>query len=264
MEFKIRTGIAAHLWNAKLKEDLTLAFQAQQLDANLQPFPADQLYSLLESGDLDVVAHPLHLVPLTPPEGIAYAALLTREEPLSTLLVHPDAQASGLFHLKEHAKVHAPHPAFATQLLDFRPDLVLVSRKEDADAFVLDPFETKFASDAGANMISVPLNPREVCPPPGSGAIVLQTCADDLPLRKALKSIHQPETAMLTNVERKVLRLLGGNLQEALGVFCERDLLGYYQVWVCHAPAEGNPLKRERLSSSTSFELAELAVAQIK
>lgn len=265
LESRIRIGIDEQLWSAAWLEALILPLKGQLPNVEIHSSAFDQLHPSLLRGDLDAVAHPLHLCPVVPPDGIAYSALLPREEPVSTLLIRPGAhQATALFQLKDNAKVYAPHPTFSAQLLDFRPDLELTPRKEHADAIVLGPFEAKYPSDPILQLISVPLNPREVCPPPGSGAIVFQTCADDLPMRRSLKPLHHPETSALTNVERKVLRILGGNLREPLGVFCERDRMGNYQVWVCHAPDSGQTLIRERLASSTVFELAERVAARIK
>ena len=49
-----------------------------------------------------------------------------------------------------------------------------------------------------------------------------------------------------------------------LGVYCEQDTMGNYHVWAAKADTWDSPLKRVRLSSSTSYELAEQVLAALK
>ncbi|MBK7409200.1 MAG: hypothetical protein IPL49_06645 [Saprospirales bacterium] len=270
MEHIIRIGIPENCWNITLESDLIQALKDQSRLPEFQVFGAGQLHPMLRRGDLDLVAFPLHLTPVAPPAGIAHAALLAREEPVSTLLIHPGAQDTTLFQLKTGARVQVTHPGQEVQLNGFRPDLQVVLsgegnpesrvealREGRVDALVFDPFESRYFQAFLEDIVQVSLNPREFCPPPGAGAIVLQTSADDLSLRRLLKTLHHLEDAARTNVERKLLRLFGGDLQLPLGAFCEQDTMGNYHLWASFAAGAGQSVRRERLSSSTAFELAE-------
>ncbi|MEZ4953759.1 MAG: hypothetical protein R2825_09295 [Saprospiraceae bacterium] len=43
--------------------------------------------------------------------------------------------------------------------------------------------------------------------------------------------MHLPETAAVSNIERKILKLMGGELNKPLGVYCEQDANNHYHVW---------------------------------
>ena len=271
LEPKIRIGIPENFWSTSLEDKLLHTFEAHSLVPDCRAQDASQLHPKLRRGELDIVMYPLHLTPVAPPEGIVHAALLARKEPVSTLLIHPEAQeGAALFQVRSGGKVLVTHPSQKAQLHSFRPDLQVVLSTEEhpeirlaalregrVDALVLNPFESSYFRASIEDEIVVELNPREFCPSPGAGAIVLQTCADDLPLRRILKAIHHSEDAARTNVERKLLRLFGGDLHSTLGAFCEQDTMGNYQLWASFAPDADQPVRRERLSSSTTFELAE-------
>ena len=66
----------------------------------------------------------------------------------------------------------------------------------------------------------------------------------------------------MTNVERKVLQLMDGGCQLPLGVHCERDAAGHYHAFA--ACEIGGVVRRARLSSSTSYGVAEQLVAALK
>jgi hydroxymethylbilane synthase len=207
--------------------------------------PEAQLNDALLTGELDCAARPLHRLPANTVEGIVNAALIDRKTDANRLFAHPDDDAPNLLQLKKDARVYAFHPVLRAQLLEFRPDFQFMDEKID-----------------GAQAIA--LNPREFCPPAGFGAIALQACADDLPMRRLLQTVHRSDWSALTNVERKLLRLLGGDPQLPFGAFCERDPMGHYHLWAAYAKTEGEPVVRIRLSSSTTFELAEQAFANIQ
>jgi hydroxymethylbilane synthase len=106
------------------------------------------------------------------------------------------------------------------------------------------------------------LNPREFVPRPAQGVLAWQTHRDDLPARRILKPLHHPDVTACTNVERRVLQLLGDAGQPSLGVFVERDATGNF-----HAFAAGEiagAFRRVRLSQSTNFELAERLVERLR
>ena len=270
MERLIRIGIPAGIWSGALENQLAQTFQPPVWQLETFCFPADLLQPALLRGDLDCLAQPLHLTPVTPPAGIVHAAIIERLDPAWHLLIQPDAIAKGLFRLAIGARVWANHLGAGVQLLDFRPDLRLLTLKEPsarwetalqqgiADALILPgPATALFEPE----IVRMPLNPREICPVPGQGAILLQTCADDLPGRRLLQGLHRPGLSALTNVERNLLRLMGGDLRLPLGAFCERDPMGNFHLWAAFAPEMGKALRRTRLSSSTSFELAAQACA---
>ncbi|MCF8247354.1 MAG: hypothetical protein K9J37_20070 [Saprospiraceae bacterium] len=106
---------------------------------------------------------------------------------------------------------------------------------------------------------------KNLCPlhlhwPPRLQYLAYLCCTDDLETRRLIQQqLHEPNTSAVTNVERKVQKLIGDELP--LGVFCERDSSGNYHVWAALADAWDQPVRRFRLSQSTNLGLAEKVVA---
>ncbi|HNG90689.1 MAG TPA: hydroxymethylbilane synthase, partial [Saprospiraceae bacterium] len=179
-----------------------------------------------------------------------------------------------IFRLKTGATVGSSAARRKAQLADYRPDLVLkdirgnvptrLQRLRDGD------FDAIFLAAAGLNRLGVDLSglerielhPREFVPAPAQGVLAWQTHRDDTPTRLLLRRLHHPEVSAVTNVERRVLQLLDGGCQLPLGVYCERDAAGHFHA---HAACMiGTEMRRVRVSSSTSFDLAETVVQRLK
>ncbi len=276
LEKILQIGLPENAWTAFLQGETEKALQAISLPASFLPMPAAQLHPALRRGDLDAVANVLHLLPAFPDDDIANAAIISRQEPLSLLLIHPEAQAQKAFRLAHEARMATPHLWQEVQMRDFRPDIQWINRDGDLgkqihdlqsrhlDALMLTAPEAEQVKEAFPEVLSLPINPRECCPAPGLGAVVIQCSAADKTLRKQLQFVHNREIAELTNAERKLLRLLGGDPALSLGAFCERDHMGNVHLWAAWSPGTGQPLIRLRHSSSTTFEIAEqlLSMAQ--
>lgn len=110
---------------------------------------------------------------------------------------------------------------------------------------------------------TIRLNPKEFVPAPAQGVLAWQTKADNKPVRKILRKIHDGEVLKCTNVERKVLRLLDGGCHLPLGVYCEQDQMGYFHAWGILSGGIEQPLKRVNLSSSTTLNLSEQLYAAL-
>jgi len=107
------------------------------------------------------------------------------------------------------------------------------------------------------------LHPREFVPAPAQGVIAYQVRSTDTEMRKIIAHIHHAETAKRTNIERKVLKMMEGGCHIPLGVYCELDVAGNYQLFAAYAKDEKEKLYRFRLSHSTSYEMAERMVEKL-
>ncbi len=229
----------------------------------------------LLSGETDVFASPLHQLPISLPEGIVITALSARSYPADWLLIHPAAQeVDQLLGLKKQATVYAQDTCRRAQMYDFRADLQFDDQAGDAetalvqllsgelDAALLPAAMLDEDALTGNGIVVVRFNPKELVPAPGQGVWAYVCCKEDIVTRRALKAIHHSETAVLTNIERGALRLLGAGFEHRLGVYAECDQLGNFHVWAALAETERSPLRRARLSSSTKFHLAERIAQQ--
>jgi hydroxymethylbilane synthase len=170
---------------------------------------------------------------------------------------------------KEKAVIGTSSARRKAQLLHFRPDVRIVDirgnvptriskiKSESLDGIIL--------AAAGATRIEVDLseyhvfrcNPKEFVPAPAQGVLGIQTRTADVELRKQLLALHHPNTARRTNIERGVLKQLGGGCQTPLGVYCETDQDHNFHVWAAMADRWDSAVRFVHHSSATSDQLAE-------
>ena len=239
-------------------------------------FFTKELEDALLAGEIDLAVHSMKDMPTAQPEGLMLAGVSARENPSDWLLVRPDAVDAGqIWRLREGAVVGTSSARRKALFRAFRPDVRFIDIRGNVPTRVgkLDSREVDAVLLAGAGLTrlgldlsayeKIALHPKEFVPAPAQGVLAWQVRREDLPLRAFLKKIHHPEVSRLTNVERKALQLLGGGCQMPVGVYCERDQMGHYHAFAAAADTWDGPLRRARLSSSTTANLAERLVAQL-
>ncbi|MBK8564496.1 MAG: hydroxymethylbilane synthase [Saprospiraceae bacterium] len=287
---KIRIGTPGNtlgIWQANLvKEKL----EAQSFEVELAIFNAkDHLGNRLESaafeerdsfaaklgaallrGDVDLAVNYLKELPTTQPEGLVIAGVSHRENPADVLLIRSEAIGNQLFKLKLGAVVGASSTRQKAQLLSYRPDLNFLDihgevpsqleelRNADCDAILIAAADLTHFQLNLDGLTVVNLHVREFVPAPAQGVFAYQCCKEDIETRNIIKQyLHTPAISAVTNVERKVMKMIEGGCHLPLGVYCERDHSGNYQVWAALADAWDLPVRRVRLSQSTHLGLAE-------
>ncbi|MBK8042270.1 MAG: hydroxymethylbilane synthase [Haliscomenobacter sp.] len=233
-------------------------------------FFTKEIEDALLRGDIDLAVHSMKDLPTRQPDGLCISAVSYREDPADVLLVREEIAIPGkLLQLPDAAVTGTSSSRRKAQILDFRPDLQIRDlrgnvptrleklRQGDYDAILLARAGLNRLNASLSGLTVIPLNPREFVPAPAQGVLAWQTNAADAPVRRLLQRLHHPEVSAATNVERKVLQLLGGGCHLPLGVFCERDSMGHYHAWAAYAPSWNSPVTRVRLSSSTNYQLAE-------
>ena len=240
-------------------------------------FFTKEIEEALLQGEIDLAVHSMKDLPTRSPEGLSISAVSYRENPADWLVARRETlQEGALFQLREGAVVGTSSARRKAQMLDFRPDVEIRDirgnvptrlrklREGQFDAIMLAAAGlTRLEMDASEFHI-VKFSPREFIPAPAQGVLAWQACTDDKATRRALKHIHNAEVSAVTNVERRVLNLLDGGCQMPLGAYCERDAEGNFHVWAAKADAWNAPVKRVRVSQSTSHLLAERVVAELE
>ena len=260
-------GVEADLVIIKTKGDKVQNLGFDKIEG--KGFFTKEIEDALLRGEIDLAVHSMKDLPTSQPEGLVLAGVSYREDPSDWLLIRPGSVAEGqLFKLKKGAVVGTSSARRKAQMLDFRKDITLNDirgnvptrieklRKGNFDAILL--------AGAGITRLGLELkdleiikfNPREFVPAPAQGVLAYQCNAEDLGTRRLIKKLHQQEVADATNIERKVLKMIGGGCHLPLGVYCEQDGGKNYHVWAAFAKAWDEKVKRVRLSSSTSFGLA--------
>lgn len=272
----MKAGFEKEAFSEKAITCIRTLFQDKGLDLNMNTFSAKVMNEILTSGEVDLVIAPLSATPVELPEGVVIAALTGIGNRGFCLVCRTDVMdnAQTLF-LKKGIVIGASEAIVAAQLADYRPDaqisilqhtsqLVNAWVEKKLEAIVLPVFEyDNLKAQIGQHQL-IPLHPREMIPSPGHGVVAYLTLTSNMNIRKFLKNIHQPEISALTNIERKVQKQLQLTSGALLGVFCESPRTGQYRVTSFLQLPENRQPVRASITSTTSFELADLVVAELK
>ena len=240
-------------------------------------FFTKEIEDALLNHEVDVAVHSMKDLPTTSPEGLVTAGVSYREDPADWLLIRPEAAVTDApLSLQKGAVVGTSSARRKAQLSHLMPDVqvrdirgnvptrIRKLRHGDVDAILLAAAGLQRLNLALDNLHVVRFHPKEFIPAPAQGVMAFQTRTDDYPTRRIIQQIHRSEVSELTNIERKVLKLLDGGCQLPLGVYCEKDVMGNFHVVAAMAAGWDGPLKRVQLSSSTSHQLAERVVEQLQ
>lgn len=267
-------GVEAELHIIKTKGDRIQHLSFDKIEG--KGFFTKEIEDALLAGEVDLAVHSMKDMPTTQPEGLVLAGVSYRETPIDWLLI-PKATAvgKGFAGLRQNAVVGTSSARRKALMLDLRPDVTLkdirgnvptrIGKLRDGqfDAILLAGAGLVRLSIDIEDMYTIQFDPSEFVPAPAQGVLTYQCRLDDLPTRRLLKKLHHPEVAACTNVERSVLKLIGGGCHAPLGVHCELDGDGNYHVDAAYAIAWDQPLRRAKLSSTTSIGLAEAVVEKL-
>jgi hydroxymethylbilane synthase len=191
-----------------------------------------ELDTALLSGAADLAVHSLKDVPTRLPEGLALAAVTTREDPRDVVIL-PPGRRGGLFYLKSGAKVGTSSLRRRAQLQSLRPDLDIVDLRGNLNTRLakLDSgaYEAIILAAAGvhrlgwADRISQFLDPPGWLPAVGQGALAVVTRADRPDVLDRLRPLHDAAAAACTAAERALLRALEGGCQVPIGALATLD-----------------------------------------
>ena len=240
-------------------------------------FFTKEIEESLLSGEVDVAVHSLKDLPTQSPEGLVIAGLSDRANPSDTLVIRKESyREDKLFKLPENATVGTSSQRRKALIKYFRPDINTVDirgnvptriqklREQDFDALLLAQAGIDRTGVDLTGLEVLTLNPREFIPAPGQGIIAFQTREENVDLRKKLAALTDKRLIETSNVERKILQLMGGGCHMPLGAYCVKDQNGYLHVWSCFAEQWQDALYFVQYSSATDHELAETIVKKLK
>ena len=267
-------GIDSELHIIKTKGDKIQHLSFDKIEG--KGFFTKEIEDELLAGHIDLAVHSMKDMPTTQPEGLCLTAISYREDPADCLVIRQEKATKGqLLQLPQGAIVGTSSARRKAQMLGIRPDVELRDirgnvptrlqklRDGQFDAILLAMAGLKRLEVDLSDFVSIRLNPKEFIPAPAQGVLAWQTKTDDLPTRRVLRKLHQRSVLECTNVERKVLKLLDGGCHLPLGVYCERDAMGYFHAWGILGQGVEAPLRQTHLSSSTTHGLAERLFADL-
>ncbi len=177
-----------------------------------------ELETALEEGRAHLAVHSLKDVPMELPDGFVLAAVLEREDPRDAFVSNRHA---ALADLPPGARVGTSSLRRVVQLLALRPDLQVEPLRGNLDTRLRKLDEGGYDAiilaaaglirlGLGARIRSV-LEPSQMLPAAGQGALGIEVRSDARALRQRLAQLTHRATWLAVHAERAVSRTLGGS-----------------------------------------------------
>ena len=179
---------------------------------------------------IDIAVHSMKDLPTRLPDGIVLAAVPSREDPRDAFISH---EAKTLKDLPRGAVVGTASLRRQAQSLHLRPDLKIVTlrgsvetRLKKLEAGVID---ATFLALAGLKRLGLEkhavslIDPEEMPPAPGQGALALTCRADNEQARALLAKISVLASEIAVAAERGFLEALDGSCRTPIGALARID-----------------------------------------
>ncbi len=183
-----------------------------------------EIEEALLDGRIDVAVHSLKDLPTELSDGLALGVVPERGNAAEALVTR-DNGITSVAGLAAGAKVGTSSLRRVAQIRHLRPDLAVVPLRGNVPTRVQKVKEGRDGLDAAllagaglerldlAGQIAARLDPLDVMPAPGQGALGLEVRADDRKARAALAPLEDPPSARQVAAERSLLASLEGGCQ---------------------------------------------------
>ncbi len=186
------------------------------------------LRDALLDGRVDLAVHSLKDIPTYPCEGIALAAVPTREDPRDVVVARdgltlgelPAGSRIGTGSPRRAAQLHAL--GLGLEVVDIRGNVdTRIGKVRDGayDAVVL--ARAGLARLGRLDDATEVLDPLQVLPAPGQGALAVECRADDPDLVADLAALEDSRTRAAVDAERAVLATLEGGCSAPIGALAD-------------------------------------------
>ena len=217
-------GVSAQIVVIKTRGDAEVDRPLHELEG--KGFFTKEIEDALLDGRIDVAVHSLKDLPTQLPTGLALAAVPRRHDAREALV-----GGTSLRDLPAGARVGTSSLRRVSQVRYLRPDLRVVSLRGNVPTRVRkveegDGCDAALLALAGLERLSLgeratPIDPLEVMPAPGQGALGLEIRADDRRTRDALQPLGDAASARAVAAERAVLAALGGGCQAPVAAWVD-------------------------------------------
>jgi hydroxymethylbilane synthase len=193
-------------------------------------FFTKEIDAALVDGRIDAAVHSLKDLPTRLADGLALAAVPRRADPAEALVTRGSG-ISSLADLAAGARIGTSSLRRVAQIRHLRPDLEVVPLRGNVPTRVQkvkdgrDGLAAALLAGAGlerlelGDQIAARLDPLEVMPAPGQGALGLEVRADDHRTRAALAPLEDAVSARAVAAERALLAALGGGCQAPVAAY---------------------------------------------
>lgn len=186
------------------------------------------LRDALVAGEVDLAVHSLKDLPTYPCEGVTLVVVPPREDPRDVVVARDDLT---LGELPVGSRVGTGSPRRAAQLHALGLGLEVVPIRGNVDTRIRavreGTVDAVLLARAGLARIgrveeaTEVLDPLQVLPAPGQGALAVECRSDDTELLAALAVLDDPRTRAAVEAERSVLATLEGGCSAPIGALAE-------------------------------------------
>ncbi|MBX2858107.1 MAG: hydroxymethylbilane synthase [Cellvibrionaceae bacterium] len=214
-------------------------------------------HALLENA-ADIAVHSMKDVPMEFPEGLGLSTICEREDPrdawvsarYESLQTMPKGAVVGTSSLRRQSQILAAYPHLQVKFLRGNVNTRLAKLDAgDYDGIVL--------AAAGLLRLEMPdrirafIEPEEILPAGGQGAVGIECRTNDAELIKLLEPLHHSATAEQVLAERAVNRRLEGGCQVPIGCFAmHRGETLWLRALV--AEVDGNHIIRDEMTAAAA------------
>ena len=217
-----KAGVAAELVIIRTRGDAEVDRPLHEFEG--KGFFTKEIEEALRDRRIDVAVHSLKDLPTTLPTGLVLAAVPKRADPAEALVTR-EAGITSIAGLAVGTKVGTSSLRRVAQIRYLRADLDIVPLRGNVPTRVRKVKEGRDGLDAAllagaglerlelAGHIAARLDPLDVMPAPGQGALGLEVRADDREARRALAPLEDAASACQVAAERGLLAALEGGCQ---------------------------------------------------
>jgi len=218
------SGVAAEIVVIKTRGDAEVDRPLHELEG--KGFFTKEIEDALLDGRIDVAVHSLKDLPTGLPPGLALGAIPARHDPREALV-----SGKSIAELPTGARVGTSSLRRIAQIRFLRPDVEVVPLRGNVPTRVRkvvtrDGLDAALLALAGLERLDLggkasPIDPLDVMPAPGQGALGVEIRADDQSTKRALQPLHDRPSAIAVTAERTLLAALGGGCQAPVAAWVE-------------------------------------------
>jgi len=226
-----RNGITAVLEVIKTQGDTDVDRPLHLLEG--KGFFTKEIEQALVDARIDVAVHSLKDLPTRLPEGLALGAVPARADPAEVLVTRgAGGGVASLAGLASGVRIGTSSLRRTAQIRYLRADLDIVPLRGNVPTRLRkvlegqDGLDAALLARAGLERLGLAagagarLDPLEVMPAPGQGALGLEVRADDGKARAALAPLEDAMSARAVMAERALLAALEGGCQAPVAAYC--------------------------------------------
>lgn len=215
-------GVDAEVVVIKTRGDAEVDRPLHELEG--KGFFTKEIEDALLDGRIDVAVHSLKDLPTSLPPGLVLGAVPLRHDPREALV-----NGKSLQDLPPGTRIGTSSLRRIAQVRFLRADLEVVPLRGNVPTRVRkaesgDGVDAALLAIAGLERLDLgskasPIDPLDIMPAPGQGALGIEVRGDDQQTRKALQPLHDAASAVAVTAERALLAALGGGCQAPVAAY---------------------------------------------